>query len=78
MKTIISLPHALFTEAEKVADELGVSRSHLYALALAEYLCANTETVERRLSRLHKRPVRSLDLALQIAACRTLQRAEWQ
>ena len=38
MKTAISIPEPLFMAAEEVAAKLGVSRSHLYQLALAEYL----------------------------------------
>jgi metal-responsive CopG/Arc/MetJ family transcriptional regulator len=38
MKTAISLPDELFASAESLAARLGVSRSHLFATALAEYL----------------------------------------
>ena len=37
MKTAISLPDELFAAAEKLAERLGVSRSQLYATALAEH-----------------------------------------
>ncbi|MGB3293502.1 MAG: ribbon-helix-helix domain-containing protein [Phormidesmis sp.] len=38
MKTTISLPDAVFHEAEAVAQQLGISRSELYTKALSEYL----------------------------------------
>lgn len=38
MKTTVSLPDAVFYEAESVAKQLGMSRSELYAKALTEYL----------------------------------------
>ncbi len=38
IKTAVSIPQPLFTEAEALADRLGVSRSRLYAKALAEYM----------------------------------------
>ena len=38
MKTAISLPDQLFKDADAAAKRLGVSRSELYATALAEYL----------------------------------------
>ena len=38
MKTAISLPDQLFKDADEVAKRLGISRSELYATALAEYL----------------------------------------
>lgn len=38
MKTAISIPDDLFQAADELAIELGVSRSKLYATAVAEYL----------------------------------------
>lgn len=38
MKTAVSLPDDLFRQAEFAARRLSVSRSQLYATALAEYL----------------------------------------
>jgi metal-responsive CopG/Arc/MetJ family transcriptional regulator len=38
MKTAISLPDDLFKAAERHAKRIGVPRSKLYAVALAEYL----------------------------------------
>ena len=38
MKTAVSLPDELFTEADKYASEKGLSRSALYAAALEEYI----------------------------------------
>lgn len=38
MKTAISIPDALFQEAERVAKERRISRSEVFASALREYL----------------------------------------
>lgn len=38
MKTAISLPDKLFQEADSFASRTGLSRSELYANAIAEYL----------------------------------------
>ncbi len=38
MKTAVSLPDELFVKADKLAKRLGIARSQLYALALADYL----------------------------------------
>jgi metal-responsive CopG/Arc/MetJ family transcriptional regulator len=38
MKTAISLPDAVFEEAESIAQQLGLSRSELYTKALQTYL----------------------------------------
>jgi metal-responsive CopG/Arc/MetJ family transcriptional regulator len=38
IKTAISLPQDLFERAETLANELQISRSHLFGLALEEFL----------------------------------------
>lgn len=38
MKTAISIPNETFEAAEKLAGRIGLSRSELYATAVAEYL----------------------------------------
>ena len=38
MKTAISIPDAIFQEAERVAKRRGMSRSELYAKAVDEYV----------------------------------------
>ena len=45
MKTAISLPDKLFQEADEFADRAGISRSELYATAIAEYLARRNEAV---------------------------------
>jgi metal-responsive CopG/Arc/MetJ family transcriptional regulator len=38
VKTAISLPKSLFERAESVAEEMKITRSHLMALALEEFI----------------------------------------
>jgi metal-responsive CopG/Arc/MetJ family transcriptional regulator len=38
VKTAISIPDALFREAESLAKKRGMSRSELYATAIADYV----------------------------------------
>ncbi len=38
MKTAVSIPDDVFAEAEETAQRLGISRSGLYARALAEFV----------------------------------------
>lgn len=38
MKTAVSIPEDVFRHADRVADQLGWSRSQLYARALEEFL----------------------------------------
>jgi len=43
MKTTISVPDELFGSADELADELGVSRSELYARAMEEFLARHRD-----------------------------------
>jgi len=45
MKTAISLPDKLFQEADRFAERVGLSRSELYATAIAEYLARRNDAV---------------------------------
>jgi metal-responsive CopG/Arc/MetJ family transcriptional regulator len=49
MKVALSIPDQLFESAEAVCKRLGVSRSRLYATALAEYVAKHRsrKTTER-------------------------------
>ncbi|HWK88554.1 MAG TPA: hypothetical protein VNP72_01115 [Longimicrobium sp.] len=54
MKTVISLPDELFSAADDLAGRLGVSRSELYATAIAEFLAKHTGSeVTARLDQLY-------------------------
>jgi len=41
MKTAISIPDALFVAADRIAKQLGISRSELYAKAVKAFLAQN-------------------------------------
>lgn len=57
MKTAISIPDALFDSAEALATELGVSRSQLYATALAQLIATHDRTqITARLDALYGGP----------------------
>ncbi len=43
MKTVISLPDDLFTQADAFAERAGMSRSELYATALREYILSRQQ-----------------------------------
>lgn len=43
MKVAISIPNAVFVEAERLAEKLGKSRSELYAEAVAEYVAEHRD-----------------------------------
>ncbi len=54
VKTAVSMDEALFREAEEWAEKLGVSRSQLFARAVAEYVREReNEELLRRLNEAH-------------------------
>lgn len=78
MKTAISLPDALFDEADAVAYRLGVSRSQLYATALAEYIAKFREAdVTAKLDAVYGDGRAAPDAAVTAAAIRTARVGEW-
>jgi metal-responsive CopG/Arc/MetJ family transcriptional regulator len=78
MKTAISLPDDLFESADAMADRLGISRSELYARAMAEYLAKHRdEDITGRLNEIYSREPSGLDPAMRAAQARTLKSSEW-
>jgi predicted transcriptional regulator len=78
MKTAISLPDPLFTAADALADRLGVSRSELYATALAEFVAKHMDTeITARLNEIYADQDSSLDPALHRAQWQSIGREEW-
>jgi predicted transcriptional regulator len=78
MKTAISLPDAIFRDAERLAKRLKMSRSKLYMEAVAEYVArhepeAVTEAMNQLAAKLDTRP----DEFATVAARRVLGRSEW-
>ena len=78
MKTAISIPDKLYTQAERLSRRHKKSRSRLYAEAVAEYLArhdpeAVTEAINRVCEAIDTEP----DPAISAAARRTLKRVEW-
>ncbi len=57
MKTAISLPDDLFRSADSLAERLGVSRSQLFATAVAEFLAKHqARKVTEQLNAVYARP----------------------
>ncbi len=73
MKTAISLPDALFASADALAERLGVSRSELYATAVAEFLAKHQgRKITERLNAVYAAESGKLDPALRRAQARSL------
>lgn len=78
MKTAISLPDDLFASAEDLAERLGMSRSELYATAVAEYLAKHRdEDVTARLNEVFGDQSSGIDPNLRSAQARSVGSAEW-
>jgi metal-responsive CopG/Arc/MetJ family transcriptional regulator len=78
MKTAISLPDELFASADALAERLGVSRSQLFATALAEYLAKHqSQKVTDRLNAVYSTEPSTLDPALHRAQRRSLGKESW-
>lgn len=78
MKTAISLPDAVFRDAERLARRLKKSRSNLYTEAVAEYVARHEpEAVTDALNQVAKElDTRPDDFAF-ASARRVLERSEW-
>ncbi|MBS0460970.1 MAG: hypothetical protein JSS41_00675 [Proteobacteria bacterium] len=78
MKVAISLPDPIFSEAEKLAHRLRVSRSQLYATALEEYLGKRQDSrITERLNALYGAGLESVDPALAAAQLGAIGNEAW-
>lgn len=78
MKTAISLPDELFDAADSLAQRLGVSRSELYARAVAEYLAKHrNEDLTGRLNEVYADEPSGVHPSLRRAQARSVDSAEW-
>lgn len=78
MKTAVSLPDPLFEAADGLAQELGISRSELYARALAAFLQAHDRgTVTQALDRVYSDEDSALEPALARLQSAAISRDHW-
>ena len=78
MKTAISLPDELFESADALARRLGISRSELYATAVAEFLAKHQDAkVTERLDQVYAQQSGRVERPVRRAQARSLRPAEW-
>jgi metal-responsive CopG/Arc/MetJ family transcriptional regulator len=78
MKVALSIPDDLFESAESLGKRLGVSRSRLYATALAEFLAKHRgRKITERLDALYVTEGSRLDVATRRMQNRSLGRERW-
>lgn len=79
MKIALSLPDALFAEAEAAAKDLGVSRSKLIRTALEEFLARRkSDEITRRLNESYAIHPPEIDPFLERLALDAMRRVEWE
>ena len=78
MKVALSIPDDLFESAETLVKRLGVSRSRLYATALADYVAKHRgrKTTER-LNAVYATESGRLDASVRHAQRRSIERDTW-
>jgi metal-responsive CopG/Arc/MetJ family transcriptional regulator len=78
MKTAISLPDDLFRSADALAERLGISRSKLFATAVAEFLAKHqTRKLTDRLNAVYGTESSTLEPVVHRAQRRSLDSERW-
>jgi predicted transcriptional regulator len=78
MKTAVSIPDDLFRKAEVAARRLRVSRSQLYAKAIAELLGRQQrDAITERLNEVYSKRAANVDPALNRAQFQSIDRDSW-
>lgn len=77
-KTAISVPNSIFEEAERLAKRQGISRSELYAKAVATYLNKHQqENITEALNAIYDEEAAVLDTVFQHIQNTSLFKGEW-
>jgi hypothetical protein len=78
MKVALSIPDELFELAERLSKRLGVSRSRLYATALAEFVAKNrSRKITERLNAVYRFEDSRLPPSVRRLQSRSLTREPW-
>ena len=78
MKTAVSIPDKIFRSADSLAKRLGMSRSQLYATALADFLSRRqNQQVKERLDAIYGEEESTLDPGITDLQKKSLPPEEW-
>jgi predicted transcriptional regulator len=78
MKTAISVPDAVFRQAEAAARRLRISRSQLYSMAITEFLKRQqASSITERLNEVYSRQPAKVDAALHRAQLKSIEKESW-
>jgi len=77
VKAVVSIPDPIFKAADDLAKRIGVSRSHLYSVALQRYVQEHEEeAVTAKLNEVYDQEPSVLDPMLQSIQSRSVERSE--
>jgi len=78
MKTAISIPDDVFESADELAEKMGVTRSHLYATAVAEYVAKHRASdITATLNEVYSEEPSGIGRALRTAQARSVGSSGW-
>ena len=78
MKTAISIPDKLFLAADQYAKSHGVSRSHLYAKAVAQFLEQHpSDRITKQLNEVYSSEPAKLNKTLATMQFTSIEKEEW-
>jgi len=78
MKTAISIPDQIFVKAETLADDLGLTRSGLYVMAISELIARHQGVgVTDKLNEVYSVENGRMDRALMAAQVSSLLATDW-
>ncbi len=78
MKTAISVPDPIFEAAERLAHQLGISRSELYASAVADFIRMHQgDQITAQLNRVYATEDSALDPVLTQIQALSLPQEDW-
>ena len=78
MKTAISIPDKLFQSADHYAKSHGVSRSNLYARAVAQFLeTHSTDHITKQLNEVYSSQSAEINSTISLLQFSSLEKEEW-
>lgn len=78
MKTAISMPDSIFEAAEELSHRLGISRSELYAKAIAIYIKEHcNDSVTETLNKIYSEETSSVDPVIKNLQFSSIPKDEW-
>ena len=79
MKAAVSIPDPVFKAADELAQRMGVSRSHLYSVALQRFVQDHDdEAITAKLNEVYATESSTLDPILQRIQSRSVKKGEWK